>query len=161
MTTALAQQLQQLAVAAGTHVGKHKPVGKASLLWEAREAADIDIETVYDVAIQGTRGRGVEFESKLGYMDRNCWRMHCEEWWCVERLSAVPGRPRQAANAAVRLVLFRARGGALFLKWLNNAHECACVVLRLGVERCFSLWLPATPRALRRVPSEREWSYES
>ena len=52
MSTELAQQLRQLAVATGVHVGK-KPRGKPSLLYSYQEAADIDLQTIYGVGLQG------------------------------------------------------------------------------------------------------------
>lgn len=52
MATALQQQLQQLAVATGLPTGK-RPKGKPSLLYDAQQAADIDLETIYGIGCQG------------------------------------------------------------------------------------------------------------
>ena len=51
--SALAEQLQQLGVAAG--VSQQRAHGKASLLHTYQEAADIDLETVYEGALEGAR----------------------------------------------------------------------------------------------------------
>ena len=52
MTTALAAQLQQLAAITGTAVDK-RPRGKPSLLHTYQEAADLGLDAVYAVGLQG------------------------------------------------------------------------------------------------------------
>lgn len=50
MTSVLAQQLQALGnPGASLQRGKGRP----SLLFEAHQAADIDLQTIYDIALQG------------------------------------------------------------------------------------------------------------
>jgi len=53
MTSALASQLQ--VVAAG-RPQEERLRGKASLLYDIRDAGDIDLQTIYSVGLQGTRG---------------------------------------------------------------------------------------------------------
>ena len=53
MTSALASQLQ--VVAAG-RPQEERLQGKASLLYDIRDAGDIDLQTIYSVGLQGTRG---------------------------------------------------------------------------------------------------------
>lgn len=50
MTSMLAQQLQALGKP-GTSLLRGK--GRPSLLFEAHQAADIDLQTIYDIALQG------------------------------------------------------------------------------------------------------------
>ena len=52
MTSALASQLQ---VVAASRPQEERLRGKASLLYDIREAADIDLQTIYSVGLQGTR----------------------------------------------------------------------------------------------------------
>jgi len=52
-TTSLAAQLETVSAAAGPKEEKLR--GKASLLYEIREAADIDLATIYAVGLQGAR----------------------------------------------------------------------------------------------------------
>lgn len=52
MASDLQAQLQKIAAAAGIHVG-NKPRGKPSLLYTLQEAADIGLQDVYEVALQG------------------------------------------------------------------------------------------------------------
>ena len=52
-TTSLAAQLETVSAAAGPREEKLR--GKASLLYEIREAADIDLATIYAVGLQGAR----------------------------------------------------------------------------------------------------------
>ena len=56
MTSALAQQLQQLSTRFGTESSSAQRFGKASLLFSAREAADIDLQTIYNIGLQGGDG---------------------------------------------------------------------------------------------------------
>jgi hypothetical protein len=51
MTSTLQAQLQQIAAAAG--IVSKKPRGKPSLLYTFQEAADIGLQDVYEVALQG------------------------------------------------------------------------------------------------------------
>ena len=53
MTTALQEQLQQIAAAVGIGTGK-QPRGKPSLLYTFQEAADIGLQDIYQVAVTGT-----------------------------------------------------------------------------------------------------------
>jgi hypothetical protein len=55
MTSVLAQQLAQLAEARGD--GTRRVRGKPSLLFEYQRAADIDVATIYGIALQGGCGR--------------------------------------------------------------------------------------------------------
>ena len=50
MASSLAEQLKLVASAAPT---EERLKGKASLLYDIREAADIDLETIYAVGLQG------------------------------------------------------------------------------------------------------------
>ena len=52
MATALAEQLQQLSTRFGD-ASTSQRLGKASLLFSPREAADIDLETVYHIGLTG------------------------------------------------------------------------------------------------------------
>ncbi|KAK9866983.1 hypothetical protein WJX84_002095 [Apatococcus fuscideae] len=52
MATALAEQLQQLTTRFGDAASSQK-VGKASLLFSPREAADIDLQTIYNIGLAG------------------------------------------------------------------------------------------------------------
>ncbi len=52
MATALAEQLQQLSTRFGDASSSQK-LGKASLLFSPREAADIDLQTVYNIGLSG------------------------------------------------------------------------------------------------------------
>lgn len=52
MASTLQEQLQRLAAAAGIVTGK-APRGKPSLLYTFQEAADVGIQDVYAIALQG------------------------------------------------------------------------------------------------------------
>jgi hypothetical protein len=54
MSSALAEQLQQIALAAGIAPVNNHIRGKASLLYTFQEAADIDTESIYEIGLQGT-----------------------------------------------------------------------------------------------------------
>jgi hypothetical protein len=67
--TALQSQLQHLAVAAG--ITTNKPRGKPSLLYTFQEAADIGLQDIFDVAVQGAQAPvGLCWPSlRLKYLD--------------------------------------------------------------------------------------------
>ena len=52
MASNLQEQLQRLAAAAGIVTAK-RPRGKPSLLYTFQEAADVGIEDIYTIALQG------------------------------------------------------------------------------------------------------------
>jgi len=52
MASSLQEQLQKIAAAAGIATGR-QPRGKASLLHTYQEAADIGLQDIYEVAVQG------------------------------------------------------------------------------------------------------------
>ncbi len=52
MTSVLAQQLQQLAEARGDATAR-RVRGKPSLLFDYQKAADVDLQTIYTIALQG------------------------------------------------------------------------------------------------------------
>lgn len=52
MATALAEQLQQLSTRFG-NVSSSQKLGKASLLFSPREAAEVDLQTVYNIGLSG------------------------------------------------------------------------------------------------------------
>ncbi len=52
MTSTLQEQLQKIAAAAGIGTGR-QPRGKPSLLYTFQEAADIGIQDIFDIAVQG------------------------------------------------------------------------------------------------------------
>ena len=52
MATSLQEQLQRLAVAAGINAQKAR--GKPSLLYTLEDAADVGIQDIYAIAVQGT-----------------------------------------------------------------------------------------------------------
>jgi hypothetical protein len=54
MATALGQQLQQLAARVGKQ--NSRPKGKPSLLYTFQEAADIDVQTIYEIGMEGALG---------------------------------------------------------------------------------------------------------
>lgn len=52
MASALAQQLSQLAQAKGDNASQ-RIRGKASLLFDYQKAADVDVQTIYTIGLQG------------------------------------------------------------------------------------------------------------
>lgn len=52
MASDLAQQLQQIAAAAGIHATKRQR-GKASLLYNSQAAADIGTDAIYEIGLEG------------------------------------------------------------------------------------------------------------
>lgn len=59
MASVLASQLQVLARQRQPVLPTGVRKGKPSLLYEFQKAADIDLKTIYDIAIQGKRVRGM------------------------------------------------------------------------------------------------------
>lgn len=54
MASSLAQQLSQLAAARTDTAVMKRLKGKASLLFDVQKAADVDLQTIYGIGLQGT-----------------------------------------------------------------------------------------------------------
>lgn len=68
MASTLAQQLATIANAVGNYQGPIRR-GKASLLYDFQQAADVDVQTIYAIALQG---RARERTDRLATNNPNC-----------------------------------------------------------------------------------------
>ena len=64
MASALAAQLQQLAKQQGQPVTAAKPRGKPSLLFDSQRAADVDLQSIYELGCQGAAERRLQPEAR-------------------------------------------------------------------------------------------------